>query len=392
MLEKSESGKKPEFEEEELIVKIHRPIGELLKNLGQKVRKKTKRFFQYQIPSSISNFKSWVKSFRGGISLACLIGVSVIPLIIDRDLYYHTFITAMIFAIFAASWDLLSGVTGQVSFGHAAFFGIGGYSTGALVIYLGWNWELALIAGSVLGVAIGLIVAIPSLRLKGPYLALGSLAFSLLLYELFKMDCIFEVGGQCVKIFGSYGIRNIPHITGYDFQEEFIIILIIMIICGVFMLAIYNSKLGTIFQAIREDEISTEASGINTTKFKLYSFMISALFAGIAGGLYTLHLGNVKPDIFLSLNSFYPIIMAMIGGIATISGAMFGAYFFFVVSEIIVEICSGLLPTEFLVIFADIATFIFAIILLIVVRFTERGLMEPAIKRSKSLWDLLLGK
>jgi len=237
-----------------------------------------------------------------------------------------------------------------------------------------------------LGVIIGLIIAIPSLRLKGPYLALGSLAFSLLLWQLFGMDSLKDI------FFGSTGIRNIPHLTNYDFQEEFFIVLIIMIICVVIMLAVFNSKLGTIFQAIREDEISTEASGINTTKYKLYAFMISAFFAGIAGSLYTLHLGNIKPDIFSSIKSFYPIIMVMIGGIATISGAVFGAYFFIVVSEIIVEICTGLLPTEFLVIFADIATFIFAIILIIVIRFTERGLMEPAIKRSKSLWDILLGK
>ncbi len=372
--------------EEDLVVKTKRPIGEPFKNFSQRTVKKTRRFINSQIPSSTSNLKSWVTSFRGGIGLVCIIGVSLIPILLNRNLYYHVFIIAMIYAIYAASWDLLSGVTGQVSFGHAAFFGIGGYTCGAFIKFLGMAWFPAIIIGSLVGVFFGLIIAIPSLRLKGPYLALGSLAFSLLIWQLFSMDSLQFL------FFGSDGIRNIPHLTNYDFQLEFIIILIMMIVCVLIMLAIFNSKLGTIFQAIREDEISTEASGINTTKYKLIAFMISAFFAGIAGSLFTLHLGNIKPSIFMSIKSFYPIIMVMIGGIATISGAAFGAFFFIVLSEIIVEICSGLLPLEFLVVFADIASLIFAIILLIVIRFTERGLMNPAIKRSKKLFDLILGK
>jgi ABC-type branched-subunit amino acid transport system permease subunit len=120
--------------------------------------------------------------------------------------------------------------------------------------------------------------------------------------------------------------------------------------------------------------------------------MISAFFAGIAGSLYTLHLGTVAPSIFTSLNSFYPIIMASIGGIATISGSVFGAYFYMILNEVIVRICVGILPTEYLIIFSNIAALLFAIIFLVVVRFTERGVMEPAIKRSKDLWDFLIGK
>jgi branched-chain amino acid transport system permease protein len=386
MLKKDEIRELKLDGEEELVVKTRRSIGEPIANFSQKIMKKSRDFVQHQIPSSTNNLKSWTKSFRGGISLVCIIGVSFIPLLLNSDLYYHVFITAMIYGIFAASWDLLSGVTGQVSFGHAAFFGIGGYTCGAFIKFFGMNWLPAIIFGSIIGVFLGLIIAIPSLRLKGPYLALGSLAFSLLLWQLFSMDSLRDL------FFGSEGIRNIPHLTNYDFQLEFIIILIIMIVCVTIMLAIFNSKLGTIFQAIREDEISTEASGINTTKYKLIAFMISAFFAGIAGSLYTLHLGNIKPSIFMSIKSFYPIIMVMIGGISSISGAVFGAYFFMVMSELIVEICSALLPLAFLEVFADIATLIFAITLLIVIRFTERGLMGPAIKRSKKLWDLLLGK
>jgi len=102
---------------EELDIKTRRPIGEPFKKIIQRMKNDTKRFVNYKIPSSSSNLKSWVKSFRGGIGLITLILISLIPLIINRNLYYHIFITAMIYGIFAASWDLLSGVTGQVSFG-----------------------------------------------------------------------------------------------------------------------------------------------------------------------------------------------------------------------------------------------------------------------------------
>ncbi|MFX1453004.1 MAG: branched-chain amino acid ABC transporter permease [Promethearchaeota archaeon] len=366
------------------------PISEPIKRFYRKRSKRASIFFTQKIPFAESELKSWVKSFRGGIILLTLFLVIVLPLLIDSIVYYHVFIVAMVYAIYAASWDLLSGVTGQVSFGHAAFFGLGGYMCAALVKYLGFHWLPSIIIGGALGVFFGLIVAIPSLRLKGPYLALGSLAFSLLIYGLFSMESLGFL------FFGSAGIRNIPFLEGISLATklliEFIIALVIMIICIVIMLIVYNSKFGTIFKGIRDDEYATEAAGINVTKYKLISFCISAFFAGIAGSLYALHRGNIKPDIFTSIYSFYPIIMVVVGGISTISGAAFGAYFFYVLNEVITQICGDLLPSDLQLIFSSIATLFFAIILLLVVRFTERGLMEPTIKRSKDLWDLLRGK
>jgi branched-chain amino acid transport system permease protein len=366
------------------------PVMDPIRRFFKKRSKRAKIFFNHKIPFAESELKSWVKSFRGGIILLTLFLVIILPLLLDSIVYYHVFIIAMIYAIYAASWDLLSGVTGQVSFGHAAFFGLGGYMCAALVKYIGFHWVPSIIIGGALGVLFGLIVAIPSLRLKGPYLALGSLAFSLLIYGLFSMESLGFL------FFGSGGIRNIPFLEALSLAEklliEFIIAIIFMIISIVIMLIIYNSKLGTIFKGIRDDEYATEAAGINVVKYKLISFCISAFFAGIAGSLYALHRGNIKPDIFTSIYSFYPIIMVVVGGISTISGAAFGAYFFYVLNEVITQICSDLLPSNLQLIFSNIATLFFAIILLVVVRFTERGLMEPTIKRSKDLWDILRGK
>jgi len=366
-------------------VKTRRPLTEPISNFFHRFSKKFYRLRKYELPDYGRDLKSWVNSFRGVIILLCLILVSFIPILLNDPLYYRIFMLAMIYAIYAASWDLLSGVTGQVSFGHAAFWGIGAYGCGAWVYFNNLHWSLAIFVGGIYAVVFGLLIAIPCLRFKGPYFALGTLTFSLLLTLLFSMN-------ELTPIF--YGESGIPPILDFLFVDDrtrFIIVLLIMTFSITAMLYVYNSKLGTIFQAIRDDEKSTEASGINIVKYKIYAFMISAFFAGIAGSIYILDQTKVDPEIYKLTYSFYPVIMANIGGIAMISGAVFGAYFFSILIQVLEEVMSVVLP-GFSDIFTNISVFIFAIILLLVVRFTERGLMMPAIEQSKNLWDLLLGK
>ena len=385
MIEKEEKLVEQALDNEIESVKTKRPIGAPIKNFTHRIAKKFKLFVKYQIPASQSNFKSWVTSFRGVIILMCLILVSFIPLILNEALYFRMFMLAMIYAIYAASWDLLSGVTGQVSFGHAAFWGIGAYACGAWVYFNNLNWFWAVMLGGVYAVVFGLLIAIPCLRFRGPYFALGTLTFSLLLSLLFSMSSLRFI------FYGGEGIPPILDFLFIDIRLRFIFVLLIMIVSIAIMLAVYNSRLGTIFQAIRDDEKSTEASGINVTKYKIYAFMISAFFAGIAGSIYILDQTKVAPEIYSLNYSFYPVIMACIGGIALISGAVFGAYFFIVLIQILEEVISTFLPA-FSDLFTNMSVFLFAIILLLVVRFTERGLMTPAIEQSKNLWDLLLGK
>ena len=385
MVEKEEKLVEQAIDYEIGSVKTKRPIGVPIKNFTHRIAKKSKLFVKYQIPASKANFKSWVKSFRGGMILMCLILVSFIPLLLDDDLYFRIFMLAMIYAIYAASWDLLSGVTGQVSFGHAGFWGIGAYACGAFVYFNNLNWFWAVILGGIYAVVFGLIIAIPCLRFKGPYFALGTLTFSLLLNLLFNMNSLEPI------FYGDSGIPPILDFLIIDIRLRFIFVLLIMIASIVIMLAVYNSRLGTIFQAIRDDEKSTEASGINVTKYKIYAFMISSFFAGIAGSIYILDQTKVDPSIFSLNYSFYPVIMACVGGIALISGSVFGAYFFIILIHILQEVISTFLPA-FSDLFTNISVFLFAIILLLVVRFTERGLMTPALEQSKDLWDLVIGR
>ena len=317
-------------------------------------------------------FINWVKTFRGRLTIICLIGLLIVPLITHNRYYLGIFITAMIFSIFAASWDFLAGFTGQVSFGHAIFFGISGYITSFFIRYGDWPWWASLIIGALVGVVFGLLIGIPALRLKGPYLGLGTMVLGLIMFYVF-MNVKFEPW-----LGGSEGISQVPQISR-NAVEAYYIQLIIMIISFLVLIWLGKSKMGTVFKSIRDDDKGAEASGINLTRYKLIAFMISAFFAGIAGGLFAMHNRGVNPGVYQPLYSFYAIVMASLGGIATISGSALGSFFFWFVAEIFSE-------------WPDISVFIFAIILILVIRFSEHGILTPILERLKDLWDLLLGK
>jgi branched-chain amino acid transport system permease protein len=322
---------------------------------------------QIDLQLYVRRFKTWALGFRGSITLVCLVGLFLVPFT-GNEYLTQIITTGMILSIFAASWDLLAGFAGQVSFGHAAFFGISGYFTAAFVEFFGVHWIIALIIGAGYAVIFSLIIGIPCLRLRGPYLALGTLAFSLILWNLFLTG---------TWLGGTEGISGLPRAgNGY---EVFYIIGAFMVGSLVIMRAIVDSRLGTILKSIRDDEVCADASGINTTVYKLIAFMISGFFAGVAGALFVLNTTAVNPAIFQTLYSFYAIIMAAIGGLATIYGSIIGAFLFTLLSE-------------FLRPLADAALLIFAILLIVIIRFAEEGIMNPFLERVQDLWDMIRGK
>lgn len=324
--------------------------------------------FEMDLQSSLGRFRTWAVTFRGSVTLASLVGLLLIPPISGNEYYAQVLVTAMIFSIFAASWDLLAGFAGQVSFGHSAFFGVSGYITAAFVKFLGLHWVVALVAGALFAVLASLLIGIPCLRLKGPYLALGTLAFSLILLNLFMMGTLLG---------GTEGISGLP--GAGDIFLVFYVVLAFMIVTLVAMRVIVDSRLGTVLKAIRDDETCADASGINTTVYKLIAFMISGFFAGIAGALFVLNTTAVNPAIYQPLYSFYAIIMASIGGIATIYGSIIGSFLFVVLSEYLRPLAAASL-------------LIFATILILIVRFAEEGVMNPVLERTQELWDKIRGR
>ena len=338
-----------------------------------------KKEFQEKFTNFPNYFKSWIKTFTGGFTIFIVLSLLILPFLSQNQNFTHVFLRqvtlAMIFSIFAASWDLLTGISGQISFGHAIFFGIAGYLCAYLISYQNYPIWIAIIIGALGAVIFGLVIGIPLLRLKGPYLALGTLAISLVLLKLFLMGSLSDI------FFGSEGISALPKISS-DPVVEYLILLVIMIITFITIIQIAKSKFGTILKSIRDDETGADASGINTTRFKIYAFMLSALFAGIAGSCYALFATAVNPTgNFGAVISFYAILMASLGGLTTIRGSALGAFFFIFL--------------EYSLIMAGVEIYvnlIFALILILVVRFSEHGILKPLLERIKDVWDVLLGR
>jgi branched-chain amino acid transport system permease protein len=257
-----------------------------------------------------------------------------------------------IFAIFAASWDLLSGYTGQLNFGHALFFGVGAYGAAMLNLHAHIPPWGSIPLGAAAAVVAGLIVGIPSLRLRGTYLSLTTLAFPIVLMGLVFAFPDFT-GGEL-------GVSGIARLAKTRVGDYYVAVVIMLGLCFL-MWKITDSNTGIIFHAIREDEIAVRASGINTTRYKLLAFSLSGFFAGIAGGLYAHFMRIAGPSTLEVSLSFTVVIWAIFGGVVTIYGPV-GAVFL-------------LFPLlEFLRVVQDYRTLIFAVVVLVILFYMPDGL------------------
>lgn len=233
--------------------------------------------------------------------------------------YYTQVLTViMINSILAVSLNLITGYTGQLSLGHATFMSLGAYAATLLTLKLDFPFLASLILGAVVAAFFGFIIGVPTLRLKGDYLAIATLGFG----EIMKNILLnLEFTG------GPMGLRGIPKVTN-------IYVASIALILVVFSLnRIMNSRVGKSFIAIREDELAAEAMGINTTKFKILAFIIGAFYAGIAGGLYAFLFRYINPKDFGFMKSIEILCMVVLGGMGNTYGAIFGAFVLTILPE-----------------------------------------------------------
>jgi branched-chain amino acid transport system permease protein len=259
------------------------------------------------------------------IVLLFILGLLALPLISDDPYLLRILILASIFAIFAASWDLLSGFTGQMNFGHALFFGVGAYGAALLNLHLDLPPWASIPLGALGAVLAGLIVGIPCLRLRGTYLALTTLSFPIILMGI--VFAIPEVTG------GELGISGIDRLVRSRVAQYYIAV-IVMVVLVVTMWKITDSNMGIIFHAIREDEVAVRASGINTTRYKLMAFCLSGFFAGMSGGLYAHFMRIAGPSTLEVSMSFQVVIWAVFGGVVTIWGPVGAVFILFPLLEI----------------------------------------------------------
>lgn len=231
----------------------------------------------------LKDFQWDVLPFPGRVlAFVFFVALFTIPLFEDSSFVLLTIVFSNIFVILAVSWDLLSGYTGMLNFGHALFFGVGAYVSALLYKYLSWQPWVTIPLSALAATLTGLLTCIPALRLRGSYLSLFTLSFPVVLYGIIRAFPDVTGGGR--------GIYGLPRLSGSPIGEYYIC-LIIMIISVLIMWKLTDSsnrnvRTGILFEAIREDEITARASGINTITYKLVAFAVGGFFAGLAGGLY----------------------------------------------------------------------------------------------------------
>ena len=271
----------------------------------------------------LNNFRWSVLPVPGRvIAIIFFVALFIFPLFTDRTYYLYILTISNLLVIFAVSWDLLSGYSGQVNFGHALFFGVSAYSVALLSKYLGWQPWATIPIGTLIATGVGVLTCFPALRLRGPYLSLLTMAFPLMLMGLVMAFKDFT-GGE-------FGIPGLPDLAGSKVGEYYIC-LVVMTISVLIMWKLTDAgskyvRTGLIFHAIREDEIAARASGINTINYKILAFVIGGFFAGLAGALYAHILGSVSISSLSMVMSFRAIIYVVFGGIVSIYGAVVGVY------------------------------------------------------------------
>ena len=257
--------------------------------------------------------------------LVAIGGLALIPFWVENPYVLSVLTFAALYAIFASSWDILSGYIGQLNFGHAVFFGAGAYATGFLGPHL--SPFLVFPAAAAVAIAFAFLVGIPCLKLRGPYLSLTTLVFPLILERL--AFTFRDVTG------GEYGITVASPLSRIGLYYASLGLLLATL--GI-LLAVAESRIGRTFRAIGDDEQAAMAAGVNTTRFKLGAFVLGGAFAGLGGVLYAYHLRHVGPEMFGLFTSFSIVIMGIVGGMGTVLGPALGAYFLTLLGELLREI------------------------------------------------------
>ena len=260
-----------------------------------------------------------------------------------------------LFAIFAASWDLLAGYTGQVNFGHALFFGAGAYASALASLKLGVSPWFTVWLGAAVAALFGYLSGFLCLRLRGSYLSLATLAFPLIALGLLFAFPDFS-GGEL----GVSGLRRLAVSVNANYYIA--VIAMFAAVFGLWLVA--DSKFGLVLHAIRDDETAARASGINTPRYKLAVFGISAAAAGFAGALFAHYLRVAGPSTLEVALSFQVVIWGIFGGVATIYGPVAAVFILYPLTEWLGSFRA----------IGELRLLLFAVIVLLVLLFMPRGL------------------
>jgi branched-chain amino acid transport system permease protein len=284
----------------------------------------------------------WIITSRYGIYLATMVGI---------------------FVILVTSLNLIVGFTGQISLAHGAFYGIGAYICGILQVREILSFWPALLVAIVATGILGILVGIPMLRTRGPYFAIGTMCLGIIV-SLVILNWQSLTGGNSLGgIRGPGKIEIGGWVIDFLSSKTYYYLVLIFDVLSIFLIyRLIHSRVGRAFMAIREEEELAESIGVNPMRFKVLSFGIGALFAALAGGLYAGYMGAIDPEIASGGMSFNILVMVLVGGAGTMTGAVVG------------PILLWMLP-EWLETAQQYRPLIYGFILLIIIIFMPRGII-----------------
>ncbi len=254
-----------------------------------------------------------------GIALA-LAALALFPVVVDNTYYIHLGETIMIYAILLFGLDIVVGYTGQVSLGHAGLFGIGAYTSGVLVYKLGAPLLVSLVAAIGVTALFGAVLALPALRVTGPYLAMVTLAFGTIVQILINEMTFLTEGPLGIKVAKPplFGHKLVGH-------EFYWVVAVFLVLSLVVVHRILKSHLGRAFEALRDSPVACDCMGVSVYRYKVYAFVISAGFAGLAGSLYTYSEQYISPNTYNFELTVLFLLAIIMGGRKTRSGALLGS-------------------------------------------------------------------
>jgi branched-chain amino acid transport system permease protein len=290
--------------------------------------------------------------------VALAIVVLVLPLLLPSTYYVRVVTLVFINALAVLGLNLLMGFAGQVSLGHAGFFGIGAYSVALAPTYLGVPVWLSLIAGTVLSGAIAFLIGRPILKLKGYYLAVATLGFGMLVAMVISNEAAITGGpnGMPVERLTLFGWR----VSGA--QTWYWVASMTLLLAAWIAVSLIDSSTGRALRAIHDSETAARVLGIDAAKYKLLAFVVSAVFASIAGAYLVLFDGFATPDTASFLRSIEFVVMAVVGGLGSILGSIVGAAFLVILPQV-------------LTVFHDYEHIVLGIVIIVSLIFLPRGIV-----------------
>src|SRR4249919_181870 len=304
--------------------------------------------------------------FRKSVDLvgaaAFLALMAALPLVFQSNYLIGVLTVSVIYGIWAVTWDFMSGLTGRENFGHSLFIGVGAYTAGFMNTSFGMPGWWSLPAAMVVAVLFALLIGLPTLRLKGPYFALAMLSGAVIMQRL--MLIFWEQTG------GEEGINGIEPLIRSQLGFYYFALAALVLVTALLM-ALARSHWGLILRAIRGDEATCQAAGLNVTFYKIASLTISAAFAGAGGAMYAHYQLQVSPQLFAVVTSITIITMVYVGGMASIYGPVGGAILL-------------VLLTELLRNFGEWRLMVYSCVLIAILFFVPGGLVAPTWRRIKA--------